>query len=643
MLATNRRDSTCASITWVTKPHRRLVTAPTATTTQPVPTVLNPLLLWGLAAVAAPILIHLLLRQRPKPRPWAAMRWLQAASQAASRRFKLTNLLLLLLRCLVVAALAMALARPQGGGGGHGGHLVLIIDCTASMGPRGSTPGDLAAAMSALTRAEIPHGRITIATLGETLVVRPSSGRQEALAVLTDLRASGLPGGLERAVSDPALVALQRRIDGDSDVLLISDFRQDDASSLLGLVGNGARSARRWRVGDPGANAVIAGISPAGDQQPDRAATRLLHLDGEPDGALLQVGEQTPGAASLGREANGWRLGLPALPAGRHRLTVSLTDTGLRYDDHLELAMTVRNQIEAVVVADSPAATAAALGADDQRLAVTAVTPNELSTWPLPEGGLVVLRTPTLPGDGARLAAWVANGGTLWTSLDLVINTGELDALTSDMPLPFTTTTGGVVTSGDRELDSGLAAVALDQVMAWQPPSDSRVLLRAGDQPLVAAWRHGHGRVILESMPLARIPALTATWAWPWWVRAVAREQTALAAEPPAWRAGEPAPATIELTRDGRAERVIAGQPLLLAPGLWQDPNDKPVLVLANREEGRLGGPTGTAANAATSAASALPQRAGGDWGLWLVALVLGLALVEGWAGARAAKAYNDG
>ena len=63
---------------------------------------IHPLLLWGTAAVMVPVLIHLLLRQRPRPRPWAAMRWLQAAMQRAQRRYKLTNLLLLLLRCLII-------------------------------------------------------------------------------------------------------------------------------------------------------------------------------------------------------------------------------------------------------------------------------------------------------------------------------------------------------------------------------------------------------------------------------------------------------------------------------------------------------------------------------------------------------------
>ena len=129
-------------------------------------TFLHPLLLAGLAAVAVPILIHLLLRERPRPRPWAAMRWLLAAHREASRRWRLTNLLLLLLRCLAVALLALAVARPALPGLGGGAHLVIIVDRSASMGPRGADPGPLAAAQAALARADLPYARWTLVAVG---------------------------------------------------------------------------------------------------------------------------------------------------------------------------------------------------------------------------------------------------------------------------------------------------------------------------------------------------------------------------------------------------------------------------------------------------------------------------------------------
>ena len=75
----------------------------------------NPALLWGTALASVPLLIHLLNRQRYKPMPWAAMRFVLAAYRRTRRRVELENLLLLLLRMAAVALLALAVARPFSG------------------------------------------------------------------------------------------------------------------------------------------------------------------------------------------------------------------------------------------------------------------------------------------------------------------------------------------------------------------------------------------------------------------------------------------------------------------------------------------------------------------------------------------------
>src|SRR5215218_9948498 len=72
----------------------------------------NGALLWGAALAAVPLIIHLLNRQRHKPMPWAAMRFVLAAYRKTRRRVQMENLLLLLLRMAAVALLAFALARP---------------------------------------------------------------------------------------------------------------------------------------------------------------------------------------------------------------------------------------------------------------------------------------------------------------------------------------------------------------------------------------------------------------------------------------------------------------------------------------------------------------------------------------------------
>ncbi len=104
----------------------------------------NPALLAGVALASVPVLIHLLNRQRHRPVPWAAMRFVLAAYRRTRRRVQLEDWLLLLLRALAVAALALAVARPftstEGPLGGlteRRRDLAVVLDGSASTGYRG--------------------------------------------------------------------------------------------------------------------------------------------------------------------------------------------------------------------------------------------------------------------------------------------------------------------------------------------------------------------------------------------------------------------------------------------------------------------------------------------------------------------------
>src|SRR6478735_2909634 len=97
-------------------------------------TFLHPILAGAaVAAVAVPILIHILMRRRRKPVMWAAMRFLLEAYRQNRRRIRMEQLLLLAARCLVVALAGLAIARPLLGQagllGGRGAvTLYLLVD-----------------------------------------------------------------------------------------------------------------------------------------------------------------------------------------------------------------------------------------------------------------------------------------------------------------------------------------------------------------------------------------------------------------------------------------------------------------------------------------------------------------------------------
>lgn len=73
----------------------------------------NLSLLLGGLLIAVPIVLHLVMRQKPKHLLFPAMRFIQQRRETNQRRLQLRHWLLLLLRCGAIAVLAATLARPS--------------------------------------------------------------------------------------------------------------------------------------------------------------------------------------------------------------------------------------------------------------------------------------------------------------------------------------------------------------------------------------------------------------------------------------------------------------------------------------------------------------------------------------------------
>lgn len=71
-----------------------------------------PLFLWGLAALAVPVIIHLLARRSSRPVDFSSVMFLRPILVQTARRRRLKELLVLFLRCALLALVALALAGP---------------------------------------------------------------------------------------------------------------------------------------------------------------------------------------------------------------------------------------------------------------------------------------------------------------------------------------------------------------------------------------------------------------------------------------------------------------------------------------------------------------------------------------------------
>jgi len=179
---------------------------------------LNPLLLFGMAAVAVPIIIHLLNRRKFRKVNWAAMKFVKLSIDQNQRRMKLEDLILLLLRCVLLALLALALARPvmrqseSSFMGQTGVTSVLVLDNSFSMGLEDGEATRFQRAKAACTNIldSLPSGSSVALYLGSD-VVRPlieeplfdldAVREGVASAPLSD-HATALFPSVERAISE---------------------------------------------------------------------------------------------------------------------------------------------------------------------------------------------------------------------------------------------------------------------------------------------------------------------------------------------------------------------------------------------------------------------------------------------------------
>ncbi len=130
---------------------------------------LAPLFALGALGIAAPILFHLIRRTTREKTLFSTLMFLQPSPPRITKRSRLENLWLLLLRCLVLALLALAFARPflpratPAPPAGTGQRTVLLIDTSASL-RRESLWADAQKKAEARLRAAQPGDEMAVVT-----------------------------------------------------------------------------------------------------------------------------------------------------------------------------------------------------------------------------------------------------------------------------------------------------------------------------------------------------------------------------------------------------------------------------------------------------------------------------------------------
>jgi len=216
---------------------------------------LTPLFLIGGAAIALPIVLHLIRRSSREHIPFSSLMFLNQSLPRVTRQSRLENILLLLLRCLILLLLALGFARPfvqkpilPTQEAAEPARIILLVDSSASMRRENLWNTARARAESTLTRLA-PGDQVSLVTFDRTArqlisfdqwaAMNPSERvsltMQKLGTVSPGWFGTDLAGALITATDLFEESAVNEREPGKRQIVLISDLQQ--GSKTAGLQG----------------------------------------------------------------------------------------------------------------------------------------------------------------------------------------------------------------------------------------------------------------------------------------------------------------------------------------------------------------------------------------------------------------------
>lgn len=250
----------------------------------------NAALLAGLGALAVPILIHLLLKQKQQPLRFSTIQFFRKRDEKTSQRRKLRNLMVLTLRLLLLALLVLAFARPYlketaaAQTATERRQIVLVLDRSASMqaGNRWAKAKELLwKTVSGLNSAD----RVALIDSGEQAeIISPLVPPDDLKSVLQHLGpgfgTSDLATGLKAAVR----LLVQSDAGGISQIQVVSDLQKNAVARLFDA------PVPKW---------IELTISPVAETVTPNLAVEELTLD--PDGGAMSARVKNFSAQNAGK------------------------------------------------------------------------------------------------------------------------------------------------------------------------------------------------------------------------------------------------------------------------------------------------------------------------------------------------------
>ena len=399
---------------------------------------LAPAFLAGLAAIAVPVLIHLIHRERKAVVEFPSLMFLQRIPYRSVRRQKIRHLLLLILRCVAIALLVAAFARPffekrQTAVGTTGAReVVILLDHSASMG-YGHRWDKARDAARKVVAGLTPSDHATLVLFAEDAAVAsdPTAPPDRITAVLNATKLSA-----EATRFAPALKLASQIITASTlprrEVVLISDYQK------IGWTSHNEIGFPQGTVITPvdlggGAtpNVAVSQVTTSRDSTGVRdhvnVAARLINTGVDPRSvsATLSVGGRDMQTQKVDVPASGAQqvaFTSVAVPSGATKGVVRITADSLPQDDALNFTIAPDEAVPVLLVEPPNArpnqslymSRALSIG-DRPSFRVDEKSASELTPRDFDGRALVVLDEVTPPAGavGERLRSAVGNGAGL--------------------------------------------------------------------------------------------------------------------------------------------------------------------------------------------------------------------------------------
>ena len=467
---------------------------------------LSPLFLGGLAALAIPVIIHLINREKRVVVQFPSLMFLHKIPYRSVRRQKIRHLLLLLLRCLALLLFVAAFARPwfdrskHAGAGASGAHeVVILIDRSFSMGYGDRWKAALDKAGEIIrTIGQADRATVVFFANEPKAATEPTADRTRLENALKTAKLSS-----EGTRFAPAIKFATEIVGGSNlprrDIVLISDFQKVGWAKREELALPPGVTLRAIDVSGPtGTDAGVFGVTT--DRTRDSARERVtvtarianLGIKGRTVDAVLEFGGRTVESKRITLPARGAqqvRFTPVPVPATATRGLVRTTKDSLEADDQFFFTVAPDEAVSVLIVEPSSARpnqslyvrTALSIG-DKPRFKVEVRTPESIKVVDLERRSLIILNEAMPPGGaiGTRIRELVAGGAGLF----IVPGEQNTDRWSAEWRALLPASIGKVV---DHSRDAGATFGAVDYT---SPIFDIFSAPRSGDFSAARVFRY---------------------------------------------------------------------------------------------------------------------------------------------------------